>query len=134
MRRKPRKPSPSKAKKRKTAPSDDANWPARSLGRRQVLKGVVAGSGVVASALSLPKEWSKPVVQSIVASAQAQVSPAPFSPIPIPIPIAPAFPLGPIPIPIPVTPSIPMAPLPPVPHAPTLMPIPIPIPVPEPPP
>jgi hypothetical protein len=90
MPRKPRKPSqPTRAKKRKTAPSDDSNWPARSLGRRQVLKGVVAGSGVVASALSLPKEWSKPVVQSIVASAQAQVSPAPFSPIPIPIPLAP---------------------------------------------
>jgi len=131
MRRKPRKPSPSKAKKRKTAPSDDANWPARSLGRRQVLKGVVAGSGVVASALSLPKEWSKPVVQSIVASAQAQASPAPFSPLPIPIPIPP----GPIPIPIPVTPLSPLPPVPPMPVLPpSLMPIPIPIPVPEPPP
>jgi hypothetical protein len=132
MPRKPRKPSqPTRAKKRKTTPSDDANWPARSLGRRQVLKGVVAGSGVVASALSLPKEWSKPVVQSIVASAQAQVSPAPFSPIPIPSPLAPTFPLGPIPIPIPVTPLPPLPPVTPMPVLPpSLMPIPIPIPVP----
>jgi len=131
MRRKLRKPSPSKAKKRKTAPSDDANWPARSLGRRQVLKGVVAGSGVVASALSLPKEWSKPVVQSIVASAQAQVSPPPFTPIPIPTPV----PLGPQPIPIPVPPFSPLPPVTPMPVLPpSLMPIPIPIPVPEPPP
>ena len=67
-------PQRTKAKKRKTRPSGDA-WPASALGRRQVLKGVVAGSSVVASAMSLPKEWTKPVVQSIVASAQAQVSP-----------------------------------------------------------
>ena len=96
---------PAKAKGRKPAPSADAAWSARVLGRRQVLKGVVAGSGVVASAMSLPKEWTKPVVQSIVASAQAQVSP-----------------LG---IPVPVAPVPPPPPLPPIGGVPRVMPVPI---------
>lgn len=105
MPRKPRKPSqPTRAKKRKTTPSDDANWPARSLGRRQVLKGVVAGSGVVASALSLPKEWSKPVVQSIVASAQAQVSPPQGMPVPTPVVLVPRPPSMPPGRPVPEAP------------------------------
>ena len=95
MPRKAKKSSqPGKAKRRKPAPSADAAWPARALGRRQVLKGVVAGSGVVASAMALPKEWSKPVVQSIVASAQAQVSPPQGMPVP---PVRPPFPpTGPV--------------------------------------
>ena len=127
MPRKSRKPSQrTKAKKRKIAPSGDAAWPVRSLGRRQVLKGVVAGSGVVASVMSLPKEWTKPVVQSIVAPAQAQVSPP--SGIPVPVPFQPLSPI-PIPIPVPEGPMMPVTPVPP--HAPILMPIPIPIPVPE---
>jgi len=119
MPRKPRKSSqPTKAKKRKTAPGGDAAWPARAIGRRQVLKGVVAGSGVVASAMSLPKEWTKPVVQSIVASAQAQVSPPQGMPIPV---------IAPVPIPVPREPMAPMTPVTPVPMAPVIAPVPIPV-------
>jgi len=118
MARKPKKSSrPRKSKKREPAPGANVPLTTRALARRQVLKGVVAGSGVVASAMSLPKEWTKPVVQSIVATAQAQVSPLPplpgtsttsstttsttnppiFAPIPIPVPITPTLPHVPVP-------------------------------------
>jgi hypothetical protein len=124
MPRKTKKPpQPTKAKKRKTRPSGDA-WPASALGRRQVLKGLVAGSSVVASAMSLPKEWTKPVVQSIVASAQAQVSPP--QGMPVPIPFNPLF--VPVPIPVPVTPRAPVVPT--IPFNPLFVPVPIPVPVP----
>ena len=85
--RKAKKSSPSgKVKGRKAAPRADAAWSTRELQRRQVLKGVVVGSGVVASAMTLPKEWTKPVVRSIMASAQAQVSPPQDVPL---VPIVP---------------------------------------------
>jgi hypothetical protein len=123
-------PQPTKAKKRKTTPSGDAAWPASALGRRQVLKGVVAGSSVVASAMSLPKEWTKPVVQSIVASAQAQVSPPQGLPVPVPVNPIPVPVFAPVPIPVPVTPMAPVAPTMPV--NPIFVPVPIPVPVPVP--
>jgi hypothetical protein len=92
--RKRKKPSTSGAvETRKSAAASGAKH-GRPMQRRQVLKGVVAGSSVVASAMSLPKEWTKPVIQSIVASAQAQVSPplAPLSPASPPTPpVAPTF-------------------------------------------
>jgi len=105
MPRNGRNPSqPAKAKRRKKGPSTDDARPARALGRRQVLKGVVAASGVVASAMSLPKEWTKPVVQSIVASAQAQVSPPQGMPVPTPVVLVPRPPSMPPGRPVPEAP------------------------------
>ena len=98
MARKSKKSSqPGRVESRKPAASVKTASPARALQRRQVLKGVVVGSGVVASAIAFPKEWTKPVVQSIVASAHAQVSP-PQAPNPlfVPVPLGPVFePLAP---------------------------------------
>lgn len=89
MARKGKKSQPTRrSKSPKRAISADTTSTPRALPRRQVLKGVVVGSGVVASAMALPKEWTKPVVQSIVASAQAQVSPPQSPPFFIP-PVAP---------------------------------------------
>lgn len=44
-------------------------------GRRQAIKTVLAGGGIAATALALPKEWTKPIVESIVVPAHAQTSP-----------------------------------------------------------
>jgi hypothetical protein len=89
-------------KARKSAPASKPASTAQALPRRQVLKGVIASGGVVATAMALPSEWTKPVVQSIVASAQAQVSP-PLSPFSPPSPPQPPFP--------PLAPSSPLFPL-----------------------
>lgn len=45
-------------------------------GRRDVIKAVVAGGGVAASAFALPSRWTKPIVETIVVPAHASVSPA----------------------------------------------------------
>jgi hypothetical protein len=82
-----KKPPKSDAPEARTSAAGTASTQGRQMQRRQVLKGVVAGSGVVASAMALPKEWTKPVIQSVVASAQAQVSP--------PVPLAPLSPAAP---------------------------------------
>ena len=96
MARKPTKSGqPSKPKARKGGTGQGATSTAKALQRRQILKGVVAGSSVVASAMTLPREWTKPVIQSIVASAQAQVSPPIQPPAPAPSLLPPLIPLPP---------------------------------------
>ena len=49
-------------------------------GRRDALKTVLVGSGVVASTLALPKQWTKPVVQAVVGPAPAQAISPPAGP------------------------------------------------------
>jgi hypothetical protein len=49
--------------------------------RRKLLKSIAAGSGAIVAGKSLPEEWKKPVVDSIMLPAHAQTSPAP-SPAP----------------------------------------------------
>ena len=48
-----------------------------SESRRKLLKSIAAGSGTVIAGKSLPKSWSKPVVDSVLLPAHAQTSPAP---------------------------------------------------------
>jgi len=53
--------------------------------RRKVLKGgVVVGGAVVGSALTLPKKWTRPIVDAVVVPAHAAVSPGVPSPAPAP--------------------------------------------------
>lgn len=48
----------------------------KTQGRRDVLKGgVVVGSAAVASALTLPKKWTRPLVEAVIVPAHAQTSP-----------------------------------------------------------
>ena len=48
--------------------------------RRKLLKSIAAGSSASVTGKSLPEEWKKPVVDSIVLPAHAQTSPAPVPP------------------------------------------------------
>ena len=58
-------------------------------GRRKVLKGgVVVGGAAVAAALTLPKKWTRPVVEAVVVPAHAQTSPPAPTPAPTPSPTA----------------------------------------------
>jgi hypothetical protein len=74
--------------------SDDAKKK-RSAGaknpeRRKVLKGgVVVGGAIVGSALTLPKKWTRPVVEAVIVPAQAQISPGAPTPGPSPSPTNP---------------------------------------------
>lgn len=46
--------------------------------RRNLLKSLVAGGGVLATGKLLPESWFRPVVKSVVLPAHAQVSPSSF--------------------------------------------------------
>lgn len=55
--------------------------------RRKVLKGgVVIGGAVVGSALTLPKKWTRPIVDAVIVPAHAAVSPGAPTPSPSPSP------------------------------------------------
>jgi hypothetical protein len=57
--------------------------PEKEQGRRDVLKGgVVVGSAAVAAALTLPKKWTRPLVDAVVVPAHAQTSPGAPTPAP----------------------------------------------------
>lgn len=43
--------------------------------RRNLLKTIMAGSGAVVAAKSLPESWTKPVVDSVILPSHAQTSP-----------------------------------------------------------
>ncbi len=47
--------------------------------RRKILKSVVAGSGAVIAGKSLPENWSKPIVNSVLLPAHASTSAANYS-------------------------------------------------------
>jgi len=49
-------------------------------GRRDALKTVLVGSGVVAATLTLPTQWTKPVVQAVVGPSPAQAISPPAGP------------------------------------------------------
>ena len=62
----------------------------QTQGRRDVLKGgVVVGGAAVAAALSLPKKWTRPLVEAVIVPAHAQTSPGAPTPAPS---SAPTFP------------------------------------------
>ena len=46
----------------------------QSSARRNILKSIALGGGVVATAASLPKEWTKPVLDQVLLPAHAQMS------------------------------------------------------------
>lgn len=48
--------------------------------RRNLLKSIAAGSGVIVAGKSLPESWSRPVVDSVMLPAHAQTSPPPPPP------------------------------------------------------
>lgn len=74
--------------------------------RRDVLKGgIVVGGTAVASALSLPKKWTRPLVEAVVVPAHAQTSPG--APTPAPTPTGTMAPTAPPPTPIMPTPEPP---------------------------
>jgi len=55
--------------------------------RRNVLKGgVVVGGAAVAAALTLPRKWTRPLVEAVVVPAHAQTSPGAPTPAPTPSP------------------------------------------------
>ena len=56
-----------------SAPRQGEQKPAR----RKVLKTIAAGGGAVALGKSLPEQWSKPVVDSVLVPAHAQATPGP---------------------------------------------------------
>ena len=57
--------------------------------RRNVLKGgVVVGGAAVAAALTLPKKWTRPLVEAFVVPADAQTSPGAPTPAPTSAPTA----------------------------------------------
>ena len=42
--------------------------------RRKLLKSIAAGSGAIVAGKSLPKSWTRPVVESVLLPAHAQAS------------------------------------------------------------
>ena len=54
--------------------SSDQSSENQSPGRRDALKKILVGAGVVTGAQLLPDEWTKPVVDSIIVPAHAQSS------------------------------------------------------------
>lgn len=55
----------------------------KSPERRKVLKGgVVVGGAVVGSALTLPKKWTRPIVDAVIVPAHADMSPVTPTPAP----------------------------------------------------
>jgi hypothetical protein len=68
--------------KRDKTDSKDADG-SKAQARRDVLKGgVVVGGAAVAAALSLPKKWTRPLVEAVIVPAQAQTSPGAPTPSP----------------------------------------------------
>jgi hypothetical protein len=54
-----------------------------SLGRRELLKALAAGSGVIAASTMIPGQWVKPVIEAGLLPVHAQASPTPtVTPIP----------------------------------------------------
>lgn len=51
-----------------------------SIGRRKLLKSVVAGGGALTVAKTLPDQWARPVVDSVMLPAHAQASVSSFGP------------------------------------------------------
>jgi hypothetical protein len=49
------------------------------VSRRQAIQTVVAGSSVVAGSFALPKQWTKPIVETIVSPAQVHALSPPMS-------------------------------------------------------
>lgn len=43
--------------------------------RRKALKTILAGGGAVATSLSLPKQWTRPIVEAVIVPAHAAASP-----------------------------------------------------------
>jgi hypothetical protein len=69
--------------------------------RRNVLKGgIVVGGAAVAAALTLPKKWTRPLVEAVVVPAHAQTSPGAPTPSPTSAPTRPPTP-SPTPSPTP---------------------------------
>ena len=67
--------SDDKDTKRDKSDSKDADG-AKKQARRDVLKGgIVVGGAAVAAALTLPKKWTRPLVEAVVVPAHAQISP-----------------------------------------------------------
>lgn len=52
-----------------------------TLGRRELLKALMAASGAVTAASLVPGEWTKPVVEAGLLPAHAQGSPLGFTPV-----------------------------------------------------
>ena len=50
-----------------------------SESRRNLLKSIAAGSGVIVAGKSLPESWSRPVVDSIMLPVHGQTSPMPYA-------------------------------------------------------
>jgi hypothetical protein len=47
--------------------------------RRKLLKSIAAGSGAIVAGKSLPENWSRPVVDSVMLPAHAQTSYGPYA-------------------------------------------------------
>lgn len=74
--------------KRDKTDSKDADG-AKKQARRDVLKGgVVVGGAAVAAALSMPKKWTRPLVEAVIVPAHAQTSPGAPTPAPTSAPTA----------------------------------------------
>jgi hypothetical protein len=58
-----------------TRPGDKQPTPKRSQARRRLLKSLALGAGAATTATVVPKEWIKPVVDSVVVPLHAQGSP-----------------------------------------------------------
>jgi hypothetical protein len=58
--------------------------------RRKAIKaGVIVGGSVVGAAMTLPKKWTRPVVDAVIVPAHAQVSPGAPTPAPTTAPTPP---------------------------------------------
>jgi hypothetical protein len=69
------------SKRDKSEPKDAE--PEKEQGRRDLLKGgVVVGGAAVAAALSMPKKWTRPLVDAVIVPAHAQTSPGAPTPSP----------------------------------------------------
>ena len=53
---------------------DDSSEKETGSGRRRLLKGLAAGSAVIAGQEVLPEKWSKPLVDAVVLPAHAQLT------------------------------------------------------------
>ena len=69
--------------------SSDKSSENQSPGRRDALKKILVGAGVVTGSQLLPDEWTKPIVDSIIVPAHAQssgdVTPAPGTTSSVPV-------------------------------------------------
>ena len=75
--------------------SDSKDVDGREQARRDVLKGgVVVGGAAVAAALSLPKKWTRPLVEAVIVPAHAQTSPGAPTPAPTSAPTSQPTPLA----------------------------------------